>query len=46
MKKEDKKWPSEKELKIHQLRRWKYSSTRAKMQWLEEALRFAKLKKF
>lgn len=28
------------------LKRWKYSSTKAKLVWLDSALRFGKLKKF
>lgn len=41
-KKNDKKWPTEKELDIQKLKQWKYSSTKSKILWLEEALKFGK----
>lgn len=40
-----KKWPTEKELELERLNRWKYSSTKAKIDWLDDAMEFAKFKK-
>lgn len=40
-----KKWFTREELELEQLRHWKYTSTKAKVQWLDEAFRFAKAKK-
>jgi len=35
-----------KHIDIETLKRWKYSSTKAKLEWLESAFYFGKLKKF
>lgn len=41
-KKTEKKWPTEKDLELQRLKAWKYSSTKSKILWLEEALMFGK----
>lgn len=38
----EKKWPTAKELELARLKAWKYSSTKSKIKWLEEALKFGK----
>ena len=37
----EKKWFTREELRLQQLKHWKYSSTKAKIQWLDDALLFA-----
>jgi len=41
-----KKSQSKTEFDVETLRHWKHTSTKGKLEWLESALRFGKLKKF
>ncbi len=38
--------PKKSDIDKQTLKMWKYSSTKAKLNWLESAYRFGKLKKF
>jgi hypothetical protein len=38
--------PNKESIDLQTLKIWKYSSTKAKLNWLESALYFGKLKKF
>ncbi|MEK7126838.1 MAG: hypothetical protein AAB848_01910 [Patescibacteria group bacterium] len=44
-KSQTKSWPKD-DQETFALKHWKYMSTKTKLNWLEEALRFGKTKKF